>query len=105
MSKYTALLLAGSRPGGDPFAARYGASMKALIPIAGEPMVLRPFQRPHPPLWYGLGHLPGAEWAAAHGVNVIANAPAEGTRPLLDRYREVWAKAQGEAPPAWTAIE
>jgi GTP:adenosylcobinamide-phosphate guanylyltransferase len=37
-------LLAGSRPGGDPFAARYGAAMKALIPIAGEPMVLRPLR-------------------------------------------------------------
>ena len=44
MTKYSALLLAGARPGGDPFAARYGASMKALIPIAGEPMVLRPLR-------------------------------------------------------------
>jgi GTP:adenosylcobinamide-phosphate guanylyltransferase len=44
MIKYSALLLAGSRPGGDPFAARYGAKMKALIPIAGEPMVLRPLR-------------------------------------------------------------
>jgi GTP:adenosylcobinamide-phosphate guanylyltransferase len=44
VSRYTALLLAGSRPGGDSFAARYGASMKALIPIGGEPMVLRPLR-------------------------------------------------------------
>jgi GTP:adenosylcobinamide-phosphate guanylyltransferase len=44
MTRWTALLLAGSRPGGDPFAARYGAEMKALIPIAGEPMVLRPLR-------------------------------------------------------------
>ena len=44
MTCYTALLLAGSRPGGDPFAARYGAEMKALIPIGGEPMVLRPLR-------------------------------------------------------------
>jgi GTP:adenosylcobinamide-phosphate guanylyltransferase len=44
MSKYIALLLAGSRPGKDKFAARYGAEMKALIPIAGEPMVLRPLR-------------------------------------------------------------
>lgn len=44
MIRYTALLLAGSRPGGDPFAARYGAAIKALIPIAGEPMVLRPLR-------------------------------------------------------------
>jgi GTP:adenosylcobinamide-phosphate guanylyltransferase len=38
------LLLAGSRPGGDPFAARYGVELKPLIPIAGEPMVLRPLR-------------------------------------------------------------
>ena len=44
MTGWAALLLAGARPGGDPFAARYGAEMKALIPIAGEPMVLRPLR-------------------------------------------------------------
>jgi alkanesulfonate monooxygenase SsuD/methylene tetrahydromethanopterin reductase-like flavin-dependent oxidoreductase (luciferase family) len=59
------------------------------------PMVLRPFQKPHPPLWYGLGHLAGAEWAAANGVHVITNHTAELARPLLDRYREVWQRKQG----------
>jgi GTP:adenosylcobinamide-phosphate guanylyltransferase len=39
---HTAILLAGSRPGGDPFAAEFGTDLKALIPVAGEPMVLRP---------------------------------------------------------------
>ena len=44
MSQFTALLLAGSRPGGDPFARHYGVEAKALIPIAGEPMLLRPLR-------------------------------------------------------------
>ena len=44
MTRWTALLLAGSRPGGDKFAARYGAEMKALIPVLGEPMLLRPLR-------------------------------------------------------------
>ena len=44
MTKYYALLLAGSRPGGDPFARRYGEELKPLIPILGEPMVLRPLR-------------------------------------------------------------
>ena len=39
---YTAVVLAGSRPGRDAFAEQYGASLKALIPIGGEPMVRRP---------------------------------------------------------------
>ena len=44
MSRWTALLLAGSRPGGDPFAARYGVPIKALIPVSGEAMILRPLR-------------------------------------------------------------
>jgi GTP:adenosylcobinamide-phosphate guanylyltransferase len=39
---WTALVLAGSRPGVDPFAAAYGTDLKALIPVAGSPMVARP---------------------------------------------------------------
>ena len=41
MSGWTALLLAGSRPGGDPFAASQGVAAKALIPVGGVPMVAR----------------------------------------------------------------
>ena len=42
MTHWTALVLAGSRPGVDPFAASHGTDLKALIPVAGEPMVRRP---------------------------------------------------------------
>ena len=42
MSRVTALVLAGSRPEGDPFATSFGVPAKALIPVAGEPMVRRP---------------------------------------------------------------
>ncbi len=34
----TAILLAGERPGGDPFAMAMGVSAKALIPVGGVPM-------------------------------------------------------------------
>lgn len=40
--KYSAIVLAGSRPGGDAFAQSFGTDLKALIPVAGEPMVRRP---------------------------------------------------------------
>ena len=40
--KYTAIVLAGSRPGRDAFAEAFGTELKALIPVAGEPMVRRP---------------------------------------------------------------
>ena len=39
---YTALVLAGSRPGRDAFAESFGTDLKALIPVGGEPMVRRP---------------------------------------------------------------
>ena len=39
---WTAVVLAGSRPGRDSFAEAFGTDLKALIPLAGEPMVYRP---------------------------------------------------------------
>jgi molybdopterin-guanine dinucleotide biosynthesis protein A len=36
---FTALVLAGSRPGGDPLAKALGVSHKALLPVAGRPML------------------------------------------------------------------
>ena len=39
---WSAIVLAGSRPGSDPFAATFGLDLKALIPVCGEPMVRRP---------------------------------------------------------------
>jgi GTP:adenosylcobinamide-phosphate guanylyltransferase len=41
---YTAVVLAGSRPGRDVFAESFGTDLKALIPVGGEPMVRRPVQ-------------------------------------------------------------
>ena len=42
MTRCTAVVLAGSRPGVDPFAQAYGTDLKALIPVGGVPMVRRP---------------------------------------------------------------
>jgi len=39
---YTAIVLAGSRPGRDAFAESLGTDLKALIRVGGEPMVRRP---------------------------------------------------------------
>ena len=61
------------------------------------PMVMKPFQQPHPPLWYGMGHMAGAEWAATNRVHVICNNPRDLARPLFTRYREVWQRKHGDA--------
>ena len=44
MSAFTAIVLAGSRPGADPFATAHGTDLKPLIPVAGVPMVRRPVE-------------------------------------------------------------
>jgi GTP:adenosylcobinamide-phosphate guanylyltransferase len=41
MGEWTAIVLAGQRPGEDSFAASHGVSAKALIPVGGEPMLGR----------------------------------------------------------------
>jgi GTP:adenosylcobinamide-phosphate guanylyltransferase len=42
--RWTVLLLAGSRPGGDPLTRSLGVDYKPLLPILGEPMLLRPLR-------------------------------------------------------------
>lgn len=44
MMRWTAVVLAGARPGVDPFAAEHGTDLKALIPVGGVPMVRRPVE-------------------------------------------------------------
>ena len=44
MSGTTAVVLAGSRPGSDPLAAAFGSDLKALVPVAGKPMVRWPVE-------------------------------------------------------------
>jgi alkanesulfonate monooxygenase SsuD/methylene tetrahydromethanopterin reductase-like flavin-dependent oxidoreductase (luciferase family) len=50
------------------------------------PMILRPVQRPHPQLWYGVSLPENADWPATNDVNVISLAPQQQVRPIFDRY-------------------
>lgn len=56
----------------------------------GVRMVMRPLQRPLPPLWYGLrtdyGHVP----AARHGMNAVVLGGDERVAKIIARYRETW---------------
>ena len=55
------------------------------------PMELTPYQRPHPPLWYGVGRPDGVPWAAQHRVNVVGNLAGTAMRAITERYRTEWA--------------
>jgi GTP:adenosylcobinamide-phosphate guanylyltransferase len=78
----TAVVLAGSRPGGDPFAQSYGTDLKALIPVAGKPMVQRPVE---------------ALLASAgiDGIRVLAQQP-ERVADVLPKDDRVSAEQSGE---------
>jgi alkanesulfonate monooxygenase SsuD/methylene tetrahydromethanopterin reductase-like flavin-dependent oxidoreductase (luciferase family) len=51
------------------------------------PMVLKPVQRPHPPLWYGVLTPDAACWAALEKAHIVTLAPADPARAIIDRYR------------------
>jgi alkanesulfonate monooxygenase SsuD/methylene tetrahydromethanopterin reductase-like flavin-dependent oxidoreductase (luciferase family) len=56
------------------------------------PMILRPLQRPHPPLWYGTTIPENADWPAANDVNIVTIALRPAVRVITDRYRAVRAR-------------
>jgi alkanesulfonate monooxygenase SsuD/methylene tetrahydromethanopterin reductase-like flavin-dependent oxidoreductase (luciferase family) len=63
------------------------------------PMVMKPVQQPHPPLWYGISRLETVSWAVANDVNIVTFL--RDTRPLTDAYRSEWAtrgKLETELP-------
>ena len=56
------------------------------------PMVMRPLQTPHPPLWYGVSKPSSCEWAAANDVNIVTSGGPQSVRTITDAYRSEWAK-------------
>jgi len=54
---------------------------------------MEPYQKPHPPLWYGIGSPERTVWATQHSVNLMTNHKAADARIIGDRFRLEWAKA------------
>lgn len=62
------------------------------------PMALAPYQKPHPPVWYGASSPSSAERCAARAQNVVNLDVPDGARAVMSAYRAAWAKARGDAP-------
>jgi alkanesulfonate monooxygenase SsuD/methylene tetrahydromethanopterin reductase-like flavin-dependent oxidoreductase (luciferase family) len=60
-------------------------------------MELEPFQKPHPPLWYGVISPDSAARAARAGMNIIANTTATVFRSFADRYCATYQPPSGSA--------
>jgi alkanesulfonate monooxygenase SsuD/methylene tetrahydromethanopterin reductase-like flavin-dependent oxidoreductase (luciferase family) len=66
------------------------------------PMILKPVQKPHPPLWYGVT-LPGnAAWPAENNVNIVALGLRDNTQAICKAYRDT--RAQHGLDPNGTLI-
>ncbi|MFL5098676.1 MAG: LLM class flavin-dependent oxidoreductase [Xanthobacteraceae bacterium] len=63
------------------------------------PMILRPLQRPHPPLWYGVTIPDNADWPAANDVNIVSLGLRPALRAINDRYRAMRANLGKDDTP------
>jgi alkanesulfonate monooxygenase SsuD/methylene tetrahydromethanopterin reductase-like flavin-dependent oxidoreductase (luciferase family) len=62
------------------------------ITIERFPVRIRPFQRPHPPLWYATTKPESADWAAKTGANVMTLGSIDNARAVSERYLEAWSR-------------
>lgn len=56
------------------------------------PMTIRPYQQPHPPLWYGALHPDSMIWAAENDANVLTLGLSDPVKALADRFKAEWKK-------------
>jgi alkanesulfonate monooxygenase SsuD/methylene tetrahydromethanopterin reductase-like flavin-dependent oxidoreductase (luciferase family) len=55
------------------------------------PMIMQPYQKPYPALWYGLRGEQGAPFAARYGMNAVSLGPSERVAAHIARFRAAWA--------------
>ena len=63
------------------------------------PFEVEPFQKPHPPLWYGVVNPDSAERAAKAGMNFISNSTAAMVKGKVARYSAAYKPAAGQPAP------
>lgn len=61
----------------------------------------KPYQLPHPPIWYGAPSPDAIAWAVPKAINVVSLGPSARARAISDRYRKDWrelGRAESELP-------
>ena len=71
----------------------------------GLAMVLRPLQKPLPPLWYGLRSDYGHALAARYGMNVVTLGPDDRIARSIERFRAAWHEHEDERARIGTGTE
>lgn len=68
--------------------------------LENVPITLSPYQRPHPPLWYGTTKPDTAAWAADQSMNIACIGSVASIRTITDAYKERWnSKPQSKPMP------
>lgn len=62
------------------------------------PMELAPYQKPHPPVWYGVHAPDSAARAARRGLQVVSLDPLPQTCASFESFRAAWRETRGDAP-------
>jgi alkanesulfonate monooxygenase SsuD/methylene tetrahydromethanopterin reductase-like flavin-dependent oxidoreductase (luciferase family) len=67
-------------------------------PYAAFELKVQAYQKPHPPVWYGVHAVESAQRAAARGWNTISLDAAEEARECNEAFRATWREAHGARP-------
>jgi len=70
----------------------------------GLKMVMRPLQKPMPPLWYGLRSDYGHPMAARYGMNVVTLGPDDRIARSIARFRAAWREHEEERSRLGTGV-
>jgi alkanesulfonate monooxygenase SsuD/methylene tetrahydromethanopterin reductase-like flavin-dependent oxidoreductase (luciferase family) len=62
------------------------------------PMMQRPVQQPHPPLWYGTNSPGSVERCAAERVNMVTLLSGDGMVRMIEGYRAAYDGPEGNMP-------
>ncbi|HIF44675.1 MAG TPA: LLM class flavin-dependent oxidoreductase [Dehalococcoidia bacterium] len=67
---------------------------------------IKPFQQPHPPIWYASGNIETVPWMAKNGINTshIFDTNAV-VKKHFDLYQEIWQEHQNDPDRINTAIQ
>jgi alkanesulfonate monooxygenase SsuD/methylene tetrahydromethanopterin reductase-like flavin-dependent oxidoreductase (luciferase family) len=61
------------------------------------PMLLKPLQKPYPPIWYPSTSPVMRDYIAQHGMNLINGwAPSARIKQAVSEYREAWERHRGD---------
>jgi alkanesulfonate monooxygenase SsuD/methylene tetrahydromethanopterin reductase-like flavin-dependent oxidoreductase (luciferase family) len=61
------------------------------------PVVMKPLQQPHPPLWQAPGTAEGVAFCAKANISCAFNRPANNTKPMTDLYKRIWTDTYGNS--------